>query len=179
MTPREQELTEQLLQCQEALQQARRENELLRQKIDSLVRRLFGSSSEQLDPAQLDLLLQVPINVPAPTEAAPAPAIPQPAPAPRRKPREPRLPENLPVVEEVIEPEVVRAQPEKWRCIGVETSEQLDYEPGRFLRRRTIRRKYAHRTEPDQAPVIAPLPERLLHHAETILIEDSSYAVTA
>jgi hypothetical protein len=36
-----------------------------------------------------------------------------------------------------------------------------------------------HRTEPDQAPVIAPLPERLLHHAETILIEDSSYAVTA
>ena len=98
MTPREQELTEQLLQCQEALQQARRENELLRQKIDSLVRRLFGSSSEQLDPAQLDLLLQVPINVPAPTEAAPAPAIPQPAPAPRRKPREPRLPENLPVV---------------------------------------------------------------------------------
>ena len=162
MTPREQELTEQLLQCQEALQQARRENELLRQKIDSLVRRLFGSSSEQLDPAQLDLLLQVPINVPAPTEAAPAPAIPQPAPAPRRKPREPRLPENLPVVEEVIEPEVVRAQPEKWRCIGVETSEQLDYEPGRFLRRRTIRRKYAHRTEPDQAPVIAPLPERLL-----------------
>ncbi len=35
-------------------------------------------------------------------------------------------------------------------------------EPGRFLLQRTIRRKYVHRTEPEQAPVIAPLPERLL-----------------
>ena len=162
MTPREQALTEALLQCQQALQQARQENALLRQKIDALVRRLFGTSSEQLDPAQLDLLMQVPINVPAPAPAAPAPAIPPPAPAPRRPPRGPRLPENLPVVEEVIEPEVVQAQPENWRCIGEEISEQLDYEPGRFLRRRTIRRKYVHRTEVDQAPVIAPLPERLL-----------------
>jgi transposase len=73
-----------------------------------------------------------------------------------------RLPEHLPVVEEVIEPEPVKAQPEQWRCIGQEVSEQLDYEPGRFLRRRTIRKKYVHRTEVDAVPVIAPLPERLL-----------------
>ncbi len=39
-------------------------------------------------------------------------------------------------------------------------SEQLDYEPARFLRRRTIRKKYVHRVKLD-APVIAPLPERL------------------
>ena len=38
MTPREQALTEDLLQCQQALQQARQENALLRQKIDALVR---------------------------------------------------------------------------------------------------------------------------------------------
>jgi len=39
----------------------------------------------------------------------------------------------LPVVEEVIEPEPVKTAPEKWRCIGQEVSEQLDYEPARFL----------------------------------------------
>ena len=37
-------------------------------------------------------------------------------------------------------------------------SEQLDFEPGRFLKRRTVRRKYVHRTELDAVPVIAPLP---------------------
>jgi transposase len=41
-------------------------------------------------------------------------------------------------------------------------SEQLDYEPARFLRRRTIRRKYVHRADRDRAPVMAKLPERLL-----------------
>jgi transposase len=35
-----------------------KENALLRQKIDLLVRKLFGSKSEQLDSAQLLLLLQ-------------------------------------------------------------------------------------------------------------------------
>ena len=79
-----------------------------------------------------------------------------------RKDRAPRLPENLPVVEEVIEPEPVKAQPEQWRCIGQEVSEQLDYEPARFLRRRIIRKKYVSRVDVDLAPVIAPLPERLL-----------------
>ena len=70
-----------------------------------------------------------------------------------RKERVARLPENLPVVEEVIDPEPVKAQPEQWRCIGQEVSEQLDYEPGRFLRRRVVRRKYVHQTNPDCAPV--------------------------
>jgi hypothetical protein len=49
-----------------------------------------------------------------------------------RKARAPRLPEHLPVVEEVIEPEPVKQKPEDWRCIGQEVSEQLDYEPARF-----------------------------------------------
>jgi hypothetical protein len=42
------------------------------------------------------------------------------------------------VVEEVLEPEPVKSQPEAWRCIGQEISEQLDYEPARFLRRLTV-----------------------------------------
>ena len=160
MTPRERELSRQLEQCQKELALARRENELLRQKIDLLVRRVFGASSERLDPAQLELLLQLPA---APC-SEPVPRADHQLHLPLRSRREktPRLPENLPVVEEVIDPEPVKQEPAAWRCIGQEVSEQLDYEPARFLRRRLIRRKYVHRTLRDGAPLIAPLPERLL-----------------
>jgi transposase len=137
----------------------RRENALLRQKVDLLVKRVFGSSSEALDRNQLELL--------ALPETVAAPVAPVAGPEKERsqrppKPRVTRLPENLPVVEEVIDPAPVKAEPEAWRCIGQEVSEQLDYEPGRFLRRRTVRRKYVHRAKLDSAPVIAELPERLL-----------------
>ena len=50
MTPREQELLQ-------TVDELRIENALLRQKID-LVKRVFGSSSEQLDKNQLELLAQ-------------------------------------------------------------------------------------------------------------------------
>jgi transposase len=159
MTAREAQLEQQLAECQEALAAALRENQLLRQKVDLLVRRVFGSSSEKLASAQLELL-QLP-NAPTAPEA---PTIPlsEPRPTARfRQPKPPRLPEHLPVVEEVIDPEPVKAQPASWRLIGQEVSEQLDYEPGRFLKRRTVRRKYVHRTEQDSVPVIAPLPECL------------------
>ena len=159
MTPREKELARQLESCQQELAAARRENELLRQKIDLLVRRVFGSSSERLDRAQLELLLQLP--QPVPQEPLPASEKQLRLPFPRRQ-RAPRLPEKLPVVEEVIDPEPVKEQPQAWRCIGQEVSEQLDYEPARFLRRRIVRRKYVHRRDQDSAPVIAALPERLL-----------------
>lgn len=159
MTPREIELTRQLEQCQQELAQARRENTLLRQKMDLLVRRLFGASSEPWDRHQLELQLALPEQTPV-TLPAPAPAKAS-APSPRKE-RTVRLPEDLPVVEEVLDPAPVKAQPDQWRCIGQEVSEQLDYEPGRFLRRRLIRRKYVHQTDLDRAPVIATLPERLL-----------------
>jgi len=160
MTLREQDLARQLEECQEALKQSRRENELLRQKIDLLIRRVFGPSSERLDKSQLELLLQLSEG----TTLTPKEISPSVAALPKRssRPNTPRLPENLPVVEEVIEPEPVKHKPEEWRCIGQEVSEQLDYEPARFLRRRTIRKKYVHRLDLNRAPVIAPLPERLL-----------------
>jgi transposase len=149
-----------LEECQEALRQSRRENELLRQKIELLIRRVFGSSSERLDRAQLELLLQLSAS-PNITEQEVSPTV---VSSSRRSCRQRtlRLPENVPVVEEVIDPEPVKQKPEAWRCIGQEVSEQLDYEPARFLRRRTIRRKYVHRVDVQDAPLIAPLPERLL-----------------
>lgn len=157
-------LRELVVTLKEALELTRQENVMLRQKIDSLVRRVFGASSEKLDRAQLDLLLQLPISTEATIPAAAVEAS-KAAVSRSRKDRAPRLPENLPVVEEVIEPEPVKASPEQWRCIGQEVSEQLDYEPARFLRRRVIRKKYVSRTDIDLAPVIAPLPECLQERA--------------
>src|SRR5580704_5928853 len=152
MTPREQELLQ-------TVNELRTENALLRQKIDLLIKRVFGSSSEPLDKNQLELLAQPPVSATVDSIVA----APEKERAERsRKERTTRLPENLPVVEEVLDPELVKAQPEQWRLIGQEISEQLDYEPGRFLRRRVVRNKYVHKTNPDRAPVIAPLPERLL-----------------
>jgi transposase len=149
-------MTEREAQLEKENAVLRRENELLRQKADLLVRRVFGSSSERLDPAQLTLL-----SVEPEPEKAPEP---EPLAAPKRQraqPSAPRLPENLPVVEEVIEPEPVKANPQEWRRIGQEVSEQLDYEPGRFIRRRTIRPTYVNRKDSDLAPATAPLPPKL------------------
>jgi transposase len=154
MTPREEEL----IQQNELL---RRENALLRQKIDLLVKRVFGFSSEQLDPAQMQLLLQGQESIQPGVDVPPV-ATPKAKPAkPSGGESKPRLPENLPVVEEVIDPDVVKAEPQAWRYIGQEVTEQLDYQPGRFLRRRTIRRKYVHKLDHDRPPIVAPLPECL------------------
>jgi transposase len=141
-----------------------KENELLRQKINLLVKRIFGASSEKLDAAQLELLL----SADEPGKATASSALLEEAVSssskdrsPRRRRNEPRWPADLQVIEEVIEPPQVQAKPQEWRCIGEGVSEQLDYEPARFLRRRLIRRKYVHRTEIDEPPVIALLPEKL------------------
>jgi len=139
-----------------------KENALLREKIDLLVKKLFGAKSEKLDPQQLLLLLQgldAPGKAPEPV-AAEAPRR-STAPSPPRE-RGPRLPEHLPIIEEVIEPEPVKLAPEQWRRIGQEVSERLDYEPARFLRRRIVRPKYVRRTEVDAVPIIAALPDSLL-----------------
>jgi transposase len=142
-----------------------KENALLREKVDALARRLFGVKSEKLDEAQLLLLLQGldgPGKVPEPlgAEAPRRSKVPSP---PRL--RTPRLPEHLPVIEEILVPKQVEAAPQDWRKIGEEVSERLDYEPARFLRRRTVRPKYVQRGLLDAVPVIAPLPPALLERS--------------
>ena len=157
-TPREQELSEELARATGDLASARMENKLLREKIDALIHRIFGAQSEKLDREQLLLMLQgfdAPGKSPEPVEAE-APRRSTAASPPREK-RGPRVPDHLPVVEEVVVPEPVKACPEAWRCIGEEVTEQLDYEPAHFFKRRTVRRKYARRDHPFAAPIIAPL----------------------
>jgi transposase len=154
------------------LAQAKVEIALLRQKLDALARRLFGKKSEQLSPDQLQLLFQE-FNAPGPalgkgygpqsSEALSA----RPAKASGSRPRErtPRVPEHLPVIEEVIVPEPVKGCPEAWRKIGEEVTERLDYEPAKFLCHRTVRPKYVKRDELDAVPVVAALPQSLLERS--------------
>ena len=144
-----------------------KENALLRQKIDVLARKIYGVSSEKLDPAQLLLLLQgldEPGKAPEPVvaEAPRRSTVPSP---PSTSKRGPRGPEHLPVIEEVIVPAPVQAAPQDWQRIGEEVSERLDFEPARFLRRRTVRPKYVRRGLVDAGPVIAPLPPVILERS--------------
>lgn len=161
MSSREAELIQQLEQVLQLNAALRRENQLLREKVNLLLRRVFGASSEKMDPAQLQLLLAgAELAEPAPEPKAQEPKPKAQGQTPR-KAKLPRLPQNLPVVEEVIDPEPVKAAPEQFRQIGQEVSEQLDYEPARYFRRRVVRRTYVSKTEPDKAPVTAPLPPTL------------------
>lgn len=160
MTVREAELTQQLEQALQANAALRRENQLLREKVNLLLRRVFGSSSEKMDLAQLQLLLSgAELVEPAAEQKVEAPK--PKAQVQPRKAKVPRLPQNLPVVEEVIDPEPVKAAPEQFRQIGQEVSEQLDFEPARYFRRRLVRRTYVSKTQPDDAPMTAPLPPTL------------------
>ncbi|OYW28589.1 MAG: hypothetical protein B7Z47_05670 [Chthoniobacter sp. 12-60-6] len=168
MTPLEQRLTQDNESLRVRLEAVVLENKLLREKVDLLVRKVFGRSSEALDDNQLMLLLQgedqsakkdpASSASPGALEAELARGGKELKARPARGERKPRIPEHLPVGEEIIvDPQEVQAGPAAWRQTGQEVTEQLDYTPARFCRRRIIRRKYARRDEPHRAPVIAKL----------------------
>jgi transposase len=148
-------------------QQMSQEIKLLKEKIDLLIRRLFGSKSEKLDAAQLELLLKEDELGKADASAEKAEASPSvkilksvPKRSDKNQRRE-RWPKDLAVEQEVIEPAEVRDNPEAFRCIGEEVTEMLDYRPAKFFRRQIIRRKFVRREQNELAPMIAPLPESL------------------
>jgi transposase len=163
MSELERQLTQDLQSALAALDLAKRENLLLRQKVEALIKRFFGTSSEKVDPKQLELLLQLAGALEEEKqeqkpEVEPAPATPVRS---AKKERRPRIPQHLPIVEEVLDPEPVRQSPQDWRLIGQEVTEQLDFEPGRFFVRRLIRRKYVPLADKEAAPIVAALPPML------------------
>jgi len=127
----------------ERIAQLEKENFLLRQKVDALVKKVFGSSSEAFNPNQPDLFG---ITPEAEAEEAGKVCASFSGEASRdkgeRRERAARIPEDLPVEEIVIEPLEVQADPEAFKYIGAEVSEQLDYTPGAFRKVRTVRRKH-------------------------------------
>lgn len=109
-----------------SLQEARRDNEALRLRLDGLLRRLYGPRSERCDPAQLLLFAAAAEPAPARVEAA----------TPKRRCRphgRRRLPAELP--REVRQHQLTEVERLCPACgelridIGVDTSEQLEYRP--------------------------------------------------
>jgi transposase len=130
---------EHLRQDNQRLQQ---ENELLRRKVDHYIRYYFGGQrNESLDKHQLELLLQGLPNV----VAMPAP---ESQPAPRRQPgkshpvRRVLSEDKLETKEVVLEPEEVKAQPEGWKQISEERTEQLEWVPPRIIKNVIVRPRY-------------------------------------
>lgn len=144
----------------EALQVAEAENKVLRAKVQFLMQRLFGRSSEKIDPSQL--MLDMLNLTPEPPDDDPPPS--PPPSSPRRAPREhkPRIPDHLPTEDVIIEPEEVKADPSAYQQIGEEVTQELDVVPARYFRRRIIRPKYKKKGVRSQAPIIAVLPPRLI-----------------
>jgi transposase len=157
-------LRQTLEQTRQALEQSRRENTVLRQKLDALARRFFGKKSEQLNAAQLELLLQGLVESAVSEEKEEPPARTAPRTASSSSQRL-RTPDHLEVVRQVIEPELVQAEPDQWKKIGEEISRRLDYEPGKFFWQETVRPKYVRLSQREVPPVIAPAPAQVADHS--------------
>jgi transposase len=131
--------------------------------IAGLRQRIFGSSSEKIDPTQLQLLFdELVMGKPAPLPEggeAPAPEK-QTSKTPKiRRTKADIFPENLKIlVEAVLIPDEVNANPDEWTEIGEEHHDELDVIKAEMFWRRTIRKKFVHRTNKARPPVIEPAP---------------------
>jgi transposase len=120
------------------LEKAQAENKALRdqvavlqQQLDWLKRQFFGRKSERVPEGQGDLGLLLE------EKEEEADSSPEPKPkktrtdqrGKKRETRAQRLPDHLPVREERILPLAVQAEPEAWRQIGEETTNQLETDP--------------------------------------------------
>lgn len=133
--------------------------------IDGLRQRIFGSSSEKLDPAQLQLMFdELVLGKPAPSPdqsdgETSAPEGEKPNVAKTRRTKADRFPKNLKIIiEAVLTPDDVTANPGEWEKIGEEYHDELDVIKAEMVWRRTIREKFAHKTDKALPPVIAPAP---------------------
>jgi transposase len=134
-----------------SLQQRDRANEALRQRVDALIHRLYGRRSERYDPSQLLLFADLLAEAATPLTPEAAPQIePLPKAQPQRRCRphgRRRLPENLPRSEQ--HHELTAAQRVCAGCggmrsdIGVDRSEQLEYQPASLRVIEHIVHKYA------------------------------------
>ena len=144
------------------------ENRFLQMKLQAALGKLFGKSSEKISPDQLALEFGVDSVAPGTPEAdAEVKEVTVPKKKRKHKPLSERIPKDLPVEEVVIEPEEVLADPDAFKRIGEEVTEELDVVPTKFIKRRIIRPKYVRRTDRSLPPVIARAPKRII---------DNSYA---
>lgn len=114
-------------------EQLRQHNAVLRLKVDAMARKLFGQSSEKLDPEQLQMVFDTMQS--GPLEEAKKPGTSEveacaevngtssSGNAQRKRRTLEELIDDLPVSEVIIDPAEVKAEPEAWSCIGAEVSD--------------------------------------------------------
>ena len=172
MTPgHEQEFLAENARLRAELERALLENQLLREKINLMLARLFDKSSESVDPSQLELVLDPDEAKKAdaagsadPGPAAETPdATPDEAPAARtkRSPRKPRDTSRLDVEETVLIHDEVAGNPGGFREIERLVTDRFDYQPGRIFIRRTVRVVHVARDHPDAVPLKPAAPPSL------------------
>ena len=139
------------------------ENKLLNEKVQCLMKKLFGRSSEKLSPDQLMLELEELRELQEALELAEE----EPAASKRgkRKGLDARVPKDLPTETVIIDPDEVKANPELYKKIGEERTVRLDVTPTRFFQTVTIRNKYKKRADRSVAPLIAPAPKQLIENS--------------
>jgi hypothetical protein len=142
--------------------------ELKQQKaiISELLKRLYGSKSEQMDASQLMLLLSED-DAKKPDAAGHGGQEPE----VESKPCKPRAKRGnklsdslrgLPSIERVVVAPEVAANPDAYRLIGEEVSERLHVSPQSFTREIIRRQTHVKRGDLDGAPVTPPLEPCLL-----------------
>lgn len=138
------------------------ENRSLRSRVDYLLRKLYGTSSEKVDADQLLLEIAALSEALQPKEAMGE------VPSKRKRSKigkghgRARLPESMEERVVYIDPEEVLADPESYREIDSESSEQLDIVPPTLLKITTIRRKYVRIDDRLAPPIIANQPTRVI-----------------
>ena len=148
--------------------QLKQHNAVLRLKVDAMARKLFGKSSEKLDPAQLQLVLDAlkdaPTDEAKKSDASDSPACGSEAEEPTSRPTQRRkkrtldeLIDGLPTTEIIIDPQEVKDDPEAWSCIGAEVTKLIDITPARFECQKIIRRKYVRKDAHHLPPITPPL----------------------
>lgn len=153
-----------LIEVLAALRDSRRESEQLRNRLDQLLRRLYGTRSERLDPNQLLLFPDLGTAPETPSAAeTEAPSAPSGSGQRRRGHGRQTLPRHLPRERRVYELSAAeRVCPccgQERQVIGQERSEQLDYVPASLQVIEHIRLTYAcHRCAGTAPPEATPVP---------------------
>jgi len=149
------------------IQEQQREIEEQQQAIQELKRQLFGPRSEKLSPEQEQQLAEVVIDLHEQDQRPPADSVEivdaqtTPGNGCRSPRRRHRMPAQLEVLSQVLEPEACPHCGALGERIGEEVSEELDLIPARLVLRRTIRVKRVCRCGCGGI-AIAPLPAKLL-----------------
>lgn len=139
--------------------QLQRRGEQLENRLDQLLKRLYGPRADKLNPDQASLFGEAPPEPPLPPPAPPLQE--QPPSKPKKGHGRRSLPANLRREREIVD--ILEAEKLAvggiWVQIGEEISERLDYTPSNLFVRQIVRPKYVVRFEakPDQLQ-IAELP---------------------